>query len=985
MFSANIMGNQLIYIIIMLINEEMNKLSSLNEKHNFLQNEILGLFISELIKKSEIQNFFKIIIQDVINDINISSNENELEENDYISNCKINLDILNIEEIINQKINEKENEKKGKKGKMKKTESECSSLKESIKITNNNKNEDKNSDIKKYFDDVTLAVLEEKSLNDKSNNGFKEFCLNQINKMNQINKHNNMEIYSNQTLLKNIYRTQISGKIMNVYQHYFSIVIKTINYLLNNIQENITIIPGDLKIICKAIVLLAKKKFGDNLKYTDSVYFFGKFFIFKILLAFIKYPQHNYLLNNSLLFTEESFFNLDVIAYVFNKFYSGNLFLQSENGGNLTPFNGYFIDKITELYKIYENITSINLPANIQKLIDSENLENFNYEYNYFDEYKNEVLYHQSCCISFTDLLTLLKTIYHNKEAILNSDSNEQFKNCYENIIKDKNNLNYILEKSLKSTELSSFFFNKDNKNSNLKKIDIYSLSKTNLEYFIINRILFKDNYSKNKNTSSTFSYINLSGLNKEDNQNEENKDENNNNLLLSKMKDSLCQILYTIPYIEYMINNKNLKPNSLNDFFLFLFDIKIYQKFLTTYKSINQVQSFLPFEFAINFIIDNLKNLPEDYKKNNYKLFINYVDKEINDSIKTLNFAKLSQFYNNFEFLETKEEIQQKFISKLSKYHIYKKIKRIICQFPIFMKIKVINTNTNNFDNILIEIKQSISNAKKIKANDNIFIDTKRNIIVFKTIESLARNFSFEKDINFYLFEYLKYTEEKNIFNYINKCHFNEKVHEFFNKELRSILTESGFLDNHDKSNANKIISKIYDYFLNTLYNSIYNYLPSQKDKEITSKINQLSWTKLNNFIISNSNLYESLIHSIVDCFNRFEKSKIPSEKFFRFKEILEIAKNIPCKERINYLYKNKNKEVSLNPIIVYGIIKAKPKYIYSDIKYVLYFIQKKEKEIEEYFEYLLPSYILYIKEITHNSLYGNISKEEFDLKCNN
>ena len=117
MFSANIMGNQLIYIIIMLINEEMNKLSSLNEKHNFLQNEILGLFISELIKKSEIQNFFKIIIQDVINDINISSNENELEENDYISKCKINLDILNIEEIINQKINKKENEKKRKKRK----------------------------------------------------------------------------------------------------------------------------------------------------------------------------------------------------------------------------------------------------------------------------------------------------------------------------------------------------------------------------------------------------------------------------------------------------------------------------------------------------------------------------------------------------------------------------------------------------------------------------------------------------------------------------------------------------------------------------------------------------------------------------------------------------------------------------------------------------------------------------------------------------
>ena len=74
MFSVNIMGNQLIYIIIMFLNEEINKLNSLNEKNNFLQNEILNIFISELIKKPEIQNFFKLIIQNVINDIIIGSN-----------------------------------------------------------------------------------------------------------------------------------------------------------------------------------------------------------------------------------------------------------------------------------------------------------------------------------------------------------------------------------------------------------------------------------------------------------------------------------------------------------------------------------------------------------------------------------------------------------------------------------------------------------------------------------------------------------------------------------------------------------------------------------------------------------------------------------------------------------------------------------------------------------------------------------------------
>ena len=501
-FSENIIENQLIYIVVKLIAKEINELTDITEKKNFLDNGIINELLKELIKKAEIQKYFKVIVEDVIKEVNLKSNENYLNNfnNDYIFDNKINLDVLNIEELITQKMNEiemeREKEIKNKKRKFTKSIENTSSLVGIVSDipfnkSNNRSNtmytnvvDEKDSIIKKYFDDVTKSILENKVNDNESTENIKEFCISQIKIMDYINKGSNMEIYSNQTILKHIYRSSISSKILRVYQNFFGIIIDAINHLLENIQSNITILPPSLKIICKAIVLLAKKKFGNNFTYIDSVYFFGKFFFNKLLLPFFEYPQKNCYLISPLLFTEEAYYNLEIISIIFNKLYSGNLFFQTENGGNLTPFNGFFLEKISQLYAIYDDIMSINLPTNITQLIDSKLLEEAKYDYNYFSENKNEIIYHQSCCISFNDISVLLKTINNNKDLVFD----ENFKKGYEKIMDNKKNLNYILEKS---PELANNIFNnkensKDSSNNNDKK-ENHSLSNNNIEYFIIN------------------------------------------------------------------------------------------------------------------------------------------------------------------------------------------------------------------------------------------------------------------------------------------------------------------------------------------------------------------------------------------------------------------------------------------------------------------------------------------------------------------
>jgi len=1002
-FSENIIENQLIYIIIMLIAKEINVLTDITEKKNFLDNGIINDFLKELIKRAEIQKYFKIIVEDVIKEVDLKSNENYLNNfnNDYIFDNKINLDVLNIEELITQKMNEIETERekeiKNKKRKFTKSIENTSSLvgivsdipfnnvnnRSNTMYTNINNAKDPN--IKKYFDDVTKSILENKVNDNEASDNIKEFCISQIKIMNFINKGSNMEIYSNQTILKHIYRSSISSKILNVYQNFFGIIIDAINHLIENIQNNLSILPPSLKIICKSIVLLAKKKFGNNFTYIDSVYFFGKFFFNKLLLPFFEYPQKNCFLISPLLFTEEAYYNLEIISIIFNKLYSGNLFFQTENGGNLTPFNGFFLEKIPQLYAIYEEIMSINLPSNITQLIESEQLEEYNYEYNYFSENKNEIIYHQSCCISFNDILALLKTIHNNKDLVFD----ENFKKCYEKIMNNKKNLNYILEKSCKNGELANNIFNnkEDSKDSaNNDKKDTHILSNNNLEYFIINRVTFnKYNAKKIRSINSKFSYLNLDET-EQLNEKIQDKDKENiqNELFMNKIKNSFCEILLNLPYIDYMLNKNYIKTSSQNDFISFLSDIQSYQKNL-----VNQIMDLWNFQYAISYLLDNIPNLPNCYSENNCELFIKEIKNEINESIKSLEFDTLSQFYNNFDYFDLKLEISQIYTTKLSKIPVITKIRKTMEQVPVFLKIKVTHGNTGNaFDNIILEIKKSITNAKKMKNTDNIFIDLKRNLIVFKTLDIFAKNFSFDKNINYYIYEFLNIPskDKRNIFDYISKFNFNLKLIEFFTKDVRQILIDNNNnsnINNLDQSIINTILSKSYDYFMNNFYDSVYKYLPCEKDNNLSGKINKLSWTNLSHYVQNNANLYECIIQKIVNGFHNFEKSKIPSEKFFTYRDLVEISKKIPCHETIKYFNKEKNKEILLNPIILYGIIKSKPKYLVSDVNFVHYFIQEKSGEIEEFFDVQLPSYISYILNLNHTNLY-NINEDEFTIKCN-
>ena len=96
--SSNFIEENLIYVLTMLLNEEINSLLYVEQHVNFLDDTCCGCLVEELRKKKDIQLFFKNIINESI--------EN-LEKN--FSNCKFN---FNIETIYSNYLEESSNKNK---------------------------------------------------------------------------------------------------------------------------------------------------------------------------------------------------------------------------------------------------------------------------------------------------------------------------------------------------------------------------------------------------------------------------------------------------------------------------------------------------------------------------------------------------------------------------------------------------------------------------------------------------------------------------------------------------------------------------------------------------------------------------------------------------------------------------------------------------------------------------------------------------------
>ena len=79
--SGNYMENNLLYVITMMLKDEINKLDNINQVDNFLENSKCGFLLEELQKMPDIQIYFKNVIQKTVETIERTSSSRGIKFN----------------------------------------------------------------------------------------------------------------------------------------------------------------------------------------------------------------------------------------------------------------------------------------------------------------------------------------------------------------------------------------------------------------------------------------------------------------------------------------------------------------------------------------------------------------------------------------------------------------------------------------------------------------------------------------------------------------------------------------------------------------------------------------------------------------------------------------------------------------------------------------------------------------------------------------
>ena len=243
--------DNLMYLLTLLLKNEINQLNGVNQNENFLKISPCGYVLEELKRKSDIQAYFKTIIFNAIQklEVNYSSLKFKFKiENlkiDYIAerdnNIKNNKEIKKVDEYLRYG-NEYEEDKSNS---INLDDSNINFYRNKKQIQINLENFNK-----KYVPDLTKNVLKDFIEENKDNKNIYDYCYSKINDC------NDKEIYSNQCFLDNLYKCDFSQELLLRYQNNFTIVIQFIDSIFENIINNFHLIPYSVKCICKIISLL---------------------------------------------------------------------------------------------------------------------------------------------------------------------------------------------------------------------------------------------------------------------------------------------------------------------------------------------------------------------------------------------------------------------------------------------------------------------------------------------------------------------------------------------------------------------------------------------------------------------------------------------------------------------------------------------------------------------------------------------------------
>ena len=823
-----------------------------------------------------------------------------------------------------------------------------------------------NIEIDQFFKDenVTSEYLKQKlseyeQKNDKDKNTITEAIKTYLNNnINEISKANN-EIFSNNVKISLIKRYQALNKddqtLIETIKKNYKIITKYIDDIINTLQENTLSLPYIIKSINIILLILIKEKYSkekkENIEF-NSLIFLSNFFIGNIIIPLIINPYFNGIITKGVL-SKVSKDNLEIISKILIKMISGNLF-SNEKDPEYTIFNKYIIDTLPKIFDIINKINSqknFKLLNPIQNLMNSHGKSERNLNYNFFEE-NQENIQHQSICFSWLDLIILIDMIKTSKDL----DKIEVYQNNKE-----------IFDKFL---EMKAYFYDEYNGNN----LDLQT------DYFVFDKIIYSPYMSKQIESILQESYYNIL-TNKEDEKifffkkffievlTFINKINNNNfinaytqDAFLNNDFNKLYQINRTIKYNQYLeifsegeINNSSpeliLEKKGLDEI-----DFKntIFPNIIETVKNelAHNIDTITAkrIAFYASYLEIHIEDLDDKYKENNYSLLIMEILKKYERIINQINSVIINQYY-----IKIQNGIKLNLIYK-NNYLQTKKMEKCICIKYLFdklilpYKLNMVKDESNKitkitYEKLTTELNQRNMNAYTIQS----FIDN------FPDFRKIAEN-------------------EEDIIDFEENIELDSALNSYFN-DIKNLLKTETIMERYSKDEFDTVQTDLENYILYKLFTKLFPSKPTKKDTKFYNKCCRLSFIKPEALIKDKNAINEKLWQASIVLINELDNKFTPFDKVEKFGKAFAILQN-------SLTFSSGKNDLGIDDtisILIYVMIKAKPKNIFSNSKFCQLFLNPG---LAKKLYGILMSQIEMIKNIIYNMKYTDligVTEEEF------
>lgn len=924
--SSYFIEENLIYVLTLLLKEEIEKLNSPNEYKEFLNNSPCSYLLEEFRKKIDIKKYLKTIISDSIKDLE--------EENTKLD---ISFDISQLEQRFDNKNN--------KDSKYQKEEF----------ITNNfialssgsfadddfryQKKARKRQEIfnQKYIITLNKHFLEEMLKKVQGDNKMCDFINTKI-----LESNENESLFSNEQFIDTkIYKSSNPQIVFLLYQNYFMATIAFIEIIIQNIIKNFQSMPYSIKSICKIISLLITQKF-PSIKESEKIVFISKFFFEKLIIPAIENPGIEAFISDFII-SQKTLDNLKIISKIIHKFTLGEFYRAESKDMEFTPFNLYFLEKMGDLFNIFENIVKANLPCFIDKFINNELPRD--YYYDYFIENPDEIITHRSILFNLGQARALLLAINKCKEEVFNDKRYGKLRKTVEKLMSKncQNSLNTILslEENKSDQEIKS-----KKRGSKINKI----FEPLKVHYFLITSFLYNEKYKSlfeiEQNTPNFLIKELKSTLY------EESTSKNN----IIKVKNFFSSLLYN----SNKLVRTDFEEGKTKNTQTILMELKNFMK-----SSNFVVDESIPSEWYVISLLEYLQKIPEELTRNDCKELYNQIENDLNNSIKELDFDLLSMIMGKLKYSKRAKNSYDKSLIIFNDVKVNNISKNIIENDNIPVDL-VFHYDESGEDHVFKISKSNFKikdNINKVKIND-YEKKQKLNTKLCLTINDFTKNFPNIVRI--------QECQDVDVLKFQRTLDFPNIINQYI-----SIIKD--FINNQ-KIFEDLILEKIYDYIMSKIYNKIYPIEPYNYDTKIYQQSIRLSWIKLNNLTQMKMNfVYGSFLSDVSKYVNLIDSEKSPNKKIFNVTEIFNSI-------RFLLEFNGGGKDIGVDdqiPLLNYAVLKAQPLRMYSNAKFMELYIGDKKNKIEGNQLTQLLSICEHIININHSQLI-DVSPEEYKEKCN-